>query len=216
MSGFGRRFTVIDLPSPMLPAPRQGQPFSRRRRPFVLLQGDGALRAVSDRKARALHQLVGDLLDQRERVTEVVDVEQLRGQGLTAVVSLTRLAVHARSHGSRPQRSTTIGSGPTPCQTGSTSGATWKSGNRFNSSSRATRTSRRPRFDPRQRCTPTPKAKWGLSTRSILMASGSGKTDSSRFPDPNRSSTRWPASSRRPRTSTSFFSVLAIPWTGAS
>ena len=52
---------------------------------------------------------------------------------------------------------------------------------RRSSSSKNTRASRRASFAPRQKCSPKPKATWGLGSRRRSKRSASGNTSSSRF-----------------------------------
>src|SRR5688572_28471317 len=76
-------------------------------------------------------------------------------------------------------------------------------------SSSATRLSSRASAAPRQKWRPCPKDSMSLVSRRTSKRSASGKTRSSRLPEPTSSTTRSPAFSRSPCSSTSAVSVRA-------
>jgi hypothetical protein len=60
---------------------------------------DRELRAVRRGESGLLHEFLGDLaLDQQDGLTEVVDIEQLWGQGITTVVALALVGFEMNAH----------------------------------------------------------------------------------------------------------------------
>ena len=67
--------------------------------------------------------------------------------------------------------------------------------------------SRRPRWAPRQKCGPTPKARWGFGSRCRSRVCGDVKTSASRLAAPNHTTTLSPARTCWSPSSTSWVAV---------